>query len=73
MLTGANCMKALEPMEIIASQGGGPYAYKTNLGWCIVGPIVSNKSGEVLSCNRIAVTDAITGKLLSHHFVKDPG
>ena len=73
MLIGANCMKALEPMEIIASQDGGPYAYKTNLGWCIVGPIVSNKSGEGLSCNRIAVTDAITGKLLSHHFVKDPG
>ena len=72
MLIGINCMKALEPVEIIASQDRGPYAYKTKLGWCIVGPIVNNKSGEVLKCNRIAVKDPITGKLLSHHFVKDP-
>ena len=26
-----------------------------------------------MRCNRIAVKDAITGKLLSHHFAKDPG
>ena len=26
-----------------------------------------------MRCIRIAVKDAITGKLLSHHFVKDPG
>ena len=26
-----------------------------------------------MRCNRIAVKDPITGKLLSHHFVKDPG
>ena len=73
MLIGPNCMKALEPVEIIGSQDGGSYAYKTKLGWCIVGPIGSNKNGEALRCNRIAVKDAITGKLLSHHFVKDPG
>ena len=66
-------MKALEPVEIIASRDGGSYAYKTKLDWCIVGSIVSNKTGEVLRCNRIAVKDAITGKLLSHHFVKNPG
>ena len=53
-------MKALEPVEIIASQDGGPYAYKTKLGWCIVGPIVSNKNGEASRCNRIAVKDVIT-------------
>ena len=73
MLIGANCMKALELVKKIARQDGGLYAYKTKLGWCIVGPIVSTKNKEALSCNRIAVKDAITGKLLSHHFVKDPG
>ena len=73
MLNGANCLKALEPVEMITSQDGGSYAYKTKLGWCIVGPIGSNKNGEALRCNRIAVKDAITGKLLSHHFVKNPG
>ena len=39
LLIGANCMKALEPTKIIHSEGGGPYAYKTRLGWCVVGPI----------------------------------
>ena len=64
-------MEALEPVETVASQDGGPYPYKTKLGWCIVGPIVSNKNAEALRCNRIVVKNAITGKLLSHHFVKD--
>ena len=40
MLIGANCMKALEPLEIISSRSGGPYAFRTKLGWCIVGPIM---------------------------------
>ena len=33
LLIGANCMKALEPTRIIHSEGGGPCAYKTRLGW----------------------------------------
>ena len=73
MLIGANCMKALEPVEIIAGQNGGPYAYKTKLGRSIFGPIACNRNEEVFKCNRIAVKDAVTGKLLLHHFVKDPG
>ena len=32
-------MKALETTRILQSQDGGPYAYKTRLGWCVVGPI----------------------------------
>ena len=62
---------ALELVKITASQDGEPYVYKTKLGLCIIGPIVSNKNGKALSCNRIVVKDAITGKLLSHHFVRD--
>ena len=31
MMIGANCMKAVEPVEIIAGQYGGPYACKTKL------------------------------------------
>ena len=38
-------MKALELVEIIASQDGGTYAYKTMFGWCIVSPILSKKNG----------------------------
>ena len=37
-LIGANCVKALEPRELIASKNGGPYTFRTLLGWCIVGP-----------------------------------
>ena len=48
-------MKELEPVEIIASQDGGLYAYKTKLDWRVVVPIVSDRNGEVLRCNRIAV------------------
>ena len=41
MLIDANCMEALETMEIIFSRNGGPYTYQTELGWSIVGPITT--------------------------------
>ena len=31
--------QTLEPLIIIPSKDGGPYAYQTKLGWCIVGPM----------------------------------
>ena len=37
LLIGANCAKALEPIEVIPSKGDGPYAMRTVLGWCVVG------------------------------------
>ena len=39
LLIGGNCSKALEPLEVIPSEQCGPYAFKTLLGWCIVGTI----------------------------------
>ena len=39
LMVGANYMKALEPTRILQSQNGGLYAYKTRVGWCVVGPI----------------------------------
>ena len=62
MLIGANCMKALESIEIISSRNGG------QLGWCIVGPITSRNDGSV-KCHRIAVKDVASGKKSPHHFV----
>ena len=32
---GANCTKALEPLNIIPSCENGPYEFQTRLGWCI--------------------------------------
>ena len=39
LLIGANCPKALQPLEVIPAVNDGPYAVRTNLGWSIVGPI----------------------------------
>ena len=39
LLIGANCSKALEPNKIIPSRNGGSYAFRTILGWCVVGPV----------------------------------
>ena len=41
LIIGANCVRALEPREVISSQNGGPYAFKRLLGWCIVGPMIN--------------------------------
>ena len=68
---GANCMKAVEPTRIIYSEGGGPYAYKTRLGWCVVGPINCIHKGITASCNCVAVTDVASSKLASHHFAME--
>ena len=37
MPIGANCMKTMEPMEIISSRNCGLYTYRIDLGWYIVG------------------------------------
>ena len=70
LLIGANCINALEPMQIIQSEGGGPYAYKTRLGWCIVGPINCTTEEITMSCNCVAVKDVLS-KLASHHFAME--
>ena len=44
----ANCVRALEPSEVISSQNGGPYVFKTLLGWCLVGPMIKKKTSLVV-------------------------
>ena len=52
LLIGANCVQALEPVDVISSQYGGPFAFCTILGWCIVGPIEDRiGSHDTISCN----------------------
>ena len=62
-------MKALEPLEVIASNNGRPYAYQTRLGWCIVGPINNMVGKELFGCHCIAVQDAISSTIADHQFV----
>ena len=67
LLIGVNCLKALEPLETISSQGNGPYATRTALSWCVIG-LIDMKDGKIISCNRIAVTEASSGGTPRHHF-----
>ena len=60
LLIGANCMKALETLKVIASNTGGPYTYQTRLVWCIVGPISNMVGKDSIGCHRIAVEDTIS-------------
>ena len=68
LLIGANCAKALEPQEVIPIKDGGPFGYKSPLGWCVVGPLVKDAKKGFISCNRIVVQDVTSGKMASHHF-----
>ena len=43
LLIGVSCTKTLEPIEILQSRNGEPYAFKTRLGWCVVGPVNRTK------------------------------
>lgn len=82
LLIGANCTKALEPIEVVHGKNGGPYAFRTALGWCVVGPISGKNSSSYssfkISCNRVAVVEAGTENVAKHYFevkrdVKDDG
>ena len=64
---GANCTKALEPIEILQSRNGGPYALQTRLGRCVVGLVNRTKRNKV-SCSQIAVNQADTKEIGRHFF-----
>ena len=53
LLIGANCAKALKPIDVIPSKNNGPYAIKTRLRWCIVGPVNDTRSRQGIYCNQI--------------------
>ena len=44
LLIGANCMKALEPIQVLQSRNGGSYAFRTRLVWCVLGPVGRTKT-----------------------------
>eukprot|EP00794_Sanderia_malayensis_P002302 gene2302-2651_t len=67
ILIGANCMKGLEPTEIISSRNGGPYAFKTRLGWCVVGPLQSNHKISPLACHKILVNEKNASEKFQPH------
>ncbi len=58
ILLGTNVPSALEPLEVIRMEDGGPYAVKTMLGWTVNGPLGgcsdSPECQSAVSMNRIA-------------------
>lgn len=74
LIIGNTCKKALEPLQLVPSAEDGPYAYRTHLGWCVVGP--SNKDSSTdfshkVLCTQIRVhaQDVVTGKQTPHYFL----
>ena len=59
--------KSLELIDIIPGKDDGPYAFKTKLGWCIVGP-VNGTSRKEICCNRLGVRQADTNEVGEHFF-----
>lgn len=61
LLIGGNAPKAMEPLRVINSEGSGPYAVKTLLGWVISGPLGMNGDGNAgaVQVNRISIEDLL--------------
>lgn len=63
LLIGTNAPQLLEPWEVVNSDGNGPYAVKTVLGWVVNGPLNGN-SGVLEECPRSATVNRISVKRL---------
>ena len=61
VLIGSNCPKAIKPREIVAGRSEDPYAVRTLLGWCIVGPAnppdTQTDEDSLVTCNRIVAKE----------------
>ncbi|KAK0148069.1 hypothetical protein N1851_012226 [Merluccius polli] len=57
LLIGLNAPRALEPIKVIPSEEGGPYAVQTVLGWTVNGPMSGAADLEhlTITANRISV------------------
>ena len=64
LLIGLNTPKALEPWRIINSQGEGPCAVRTLLGWVVNGPLNASASVDI-ECPVALVNQISSGKLES--------
>lgn len=62
LLIGANAPRVLEPWKVINSNGNGPFAVKTMLGWVINGPLGNREDSDTNGCytarvNRIDIAN----------------
>ena len=52
LLIGANCTKALKPVEVLPSVANSPYAVRMRLGWCVIGA-EGDASSTTMKCKFI--------------------
>lgn len=62
LLLGTNAAKVMEPWEVINSEGNGPYAVRTPLGWVVNGLMneatcEGHGSHSCITMNRISIRD----------------
>lgn len=71
LLIGKNASKVLEPWELVNSQGDGPYAVRTLLGWVIYGPQRGdNDIRDEIGCPAAAAVNRISIVNLEELLVK---
>ncbi|XP_013403245.1 uncharacterized protein LOC106168647 [Lingula anatina] len=56
ILIGNNCPLALEPLNVVPTDGNKPYAMRLRHGWTVHGPAYSSDVDHI-SCNRIMVEE----------------
>ena len=74
LMIGGNCPQALEPHQCIASKNNGPFAYRTMLGWVVVGPASSavglgNSKKCMYTQVRLRLQDVATGEPSNHYLL----
>ena len=58
-------------MEVIPSDQGGPYAFKTLFGWCIAGTSGETTFGTTVACSRISVQVNVSRNVALHLFSRE--
>lgn len=70
LLIGTNAAKVMEPWEVINSQGEGPYAVRTRVGWVINGPLRGGGSNRVKTGCSVFTTNRISVEYLEEMLIK---
>ena len=58
LLLGANAFLAMEPLEVLPSVNGSPYAVRTRFGWVISGLKSTSKKDSATVCRTVARQEA---------------
>ena len=63
LLIGTNVPEALEPLEVVRSVDGGPYAVRTMFGWTVSGPLGGSSKTDTACMNSVTVNRISVTKL----------